>query len=96
MDSDQIDAHIDKPVKEKLPALVAVACFWPIILVSFGGLVGGLLGGAAGAVNLGLYRSNLPRWSLWLLNPAVGLSAILIWFVIAVLIEVMLTGSGSN
>ena len=96
MDSDQRDAHIDKPAKEKLPALVAVACFWPIILVSFGGLVGGLLGGAAGAVNFGLYRSNLPRWSLWLLNPAVGLSAILIWFVIAVLIEVMLTGSGSN
>lgn len=93
MDTDRVDAQHEKQANEKLPALVAVACFWPIILVSFGGLVGGLLGGAAGAVNLGLYRSNLPRWSIWLLNPAVGLSAILIWFVIAVLIEVMLSGS---
>ena len=93
MNTDQNDVQSGPQATEKLPALVAIACFWPVILVSFGGLVGGLLGGAAGAVNLGLYRSNLPRWSLWLLNPAVGLSAILIWFVIAVAIEVALSGS---
>jgi tetrahydromethanopterin S-methyltransferase subunit D len=78
---------------EKLPTLVAIACFWPVILVAFGGLVGGLLGGVAGAVNLGLYRSSVPRWALWMLNPLVGIIAIILWLVIAVLLELALNGS---
>ncbi len=77
---------------DKLPTLVAVACFWPVIMVAFGGLVGGLLGGVAGAVNLALYRSSIPRWALWILNPLTGFMAIILWLVIAVLLELALTG----
>lgn len=78
---------------DKLPTRVAVACFWPVIMVAFGGLVGGLLGGVAGAVNLALYRSSVPRWALWMLNPLVGIIAIILWLVTAVLLELTLNGS---
>ncbi|MCA9274719.1 MAG: hypothetical protein KDA29_01710 [Phycisphaerales bacterium] len=85
-----------KQTPEKIPALVSIACFWPVALVAFGGLVGGILGGIAGAVNLALYRSKLPRWSLWLLNPAVGLAAFLLWLIIAVAIGLAMQSNSTG
>ena len=70
--------------KEKLPAIVMAGCCWPLALVVVGGLVGGALGGAACMANIGLYKSKLPRWSLWLLNPLVGLTALVLYLVIAI------------
>ncbi len=88
----QVDPTESNRATEKLSPIVMIACGWPILLVAVGGLVGGLLGGIAFATNMGLYRSKLPRWSLWLLNPAVGLTAIVLWFLIAILIELALAG----
>ena len=85
-----------EPKHEKLSALVMIACGWPILLAAVGGLIGGLFGGIAFAVNMALYRSKLPRWSLWLLNPAVGLTAIILWFVVAIMIGLAINGSGAN
>ena len=69
--------------KEKLPPLVMMACGWPIVIVVMGGLIGGLLGGAACGVNMALYKSKLPRWSLWILNPLVGVTAFVLYLVLA-------------
>jgi hypothetical protein len=60
---------------------------WPLVLVAVGGLVGGLLGGAAYAINLSIYKANLPFSLKVILNLLVGLSAIGIWLVIAILIS---------
>lgn len=96
MEADQRDAIQSDPKNDKLSPLVSIACFWPVILVAFGGLVGGILGGDAGAVNMALYRSKLPRWSLWLLNPAVGLAAFLLWLIIAVAIGLAMEDTGTS
>lgn len=80
----------------KLPLLVQLACCWPIGLIVVGGLVGGLCGGAAIAVNMILYNSSLPRWSLWLLNPLVGLAAILLWLIIGIFVQLALGGSATT
>lgn len=96
MEAAQTESIQSDQKKEKLSPLVSIACFWPVALVAFGGLVGGILGGIAGAVNMALYRSKLPRWSLWILNPAVGLAAFLLWLVIAVAIGLALDSSGTN
>jgi len=69
--------------KEKLPPLVMMACCWPIVIVVIGGLIGGALGGAACGVNVALYKSKLPRWSLWILNPLVGVTAFVLYVVLA-------------
>ena len=68
----------------------AAACFLPIGLMFIGGAVGGALGGVAVAVNLALYTSNLPRWKFWILNLLVGLTAIVLWLVIGILINLMM------
>jgi hypothetical protein len=94
-DHEQISESESAVVGQRLSPVVMIACCWPILLVAVGGLIGGLLGGVACAVNMALYRSSLPRWSLWILNPAVGLTALLIWIVVAVAIELMLSGSGT-
>ncbi len=44
----------------KLPASAHVLCGWPLLLVLIGGAIGGGLGGAAYAINIGIYKSSLP------------------------------------
>lgn len=85
------------PVSDvKLPPLVMIACFWPIMLVAFGGLVGGILGGAAGGINMLLYRSSIPRWAFWVLNPVIGCLAFILWLIIAIVIGAAFDGSETN
>ena len=74
----------DKP---KIPAQIHIACGWPLLLVAIGGALGGLLGGLAYGINLTLYRSSLPRVAVWILNPVIGIAAIVLWLVIGVLIH---------
>jgi len=74
------------PENTKQFSFGAAACFWPIGLVFVGGAVGGALGGVAVAVNLALYSSKLPRWQLWVLNPLIGITAIVLWLAIGSMI----------
>tara|TARA_R110000868_G_scaffold411617_1_gene706121 strand:- start:201735 stop:202034 length:300 start_codon:yes stop_codon:yes gene_type:complete len=83
----------DKPEKEKLPPLVMAACMWPLALMAVGGMLGGAFGGAAAAINMSLVGSKLPRWSLWLLNPLVGLTAVVLWLVIGTMIGLAISPS---
>ena len=79
-----------EPVQQqpaKVPGLVQLACAWPLLLVAVGGLIGGALGGAAYGINMSIYKSQLPLAAKIILNIVTGLGAIVIWLVIAILIN---------
>ena len=71
----------------KLPAHVHVLCGWPLLLVAIGGAIGGGLGGLAYAINLAIYKAQLPVALKVILNVVVGITAIGIWFAIALAIN---------
>jgi hypothetical protein len=71
---------------QKLSTLEHVLCGWPLILVFFGGAIGGALGGIAYAINVAIYRANMPGPLKIVLNPVVGFLAIGLWLAIAVAI----------
>jgi hypothetical protein len=73
--------------KTKLPASAHVLCGWPLVLVAIGGAIGGGLGGVAYAINVGIYKSRLPRPAKVILNILTGLAAFGIWFAIAMAIQ---------
>lgn len=78
----------DKPKQQpKLPAGAHVMCGWPLLLVFIGGAIGGGLGGAAYAINIGIYKSSLPAPAKVVLNLVVGIAAFAIWLGIAVAIH---------
>jgi len=93
--ADQLESP-EKSTPDKLPPLVMAACCWPFILIAVGGLIGGLAGGGACAANIAMYRSSLPRWSLWILNPLTGLLAFVVWIALAIVLELALSGSGET
>ena len=64
-----------------------VMCGWPLALVAVGGAIGGGLGGGAYAVNVAIYKSQLPVPAKIALNILSGLSAFVLWLVIVGLIR---------
>ena len=63
-------------------------CGWPFILVFVGGAIGGGLGALAYFINLKIYKSNLSNTYKVVLNILTGITAIIVWFLIAVSIRV--------
>lgn len=61
-------------------------CGWPLALVAVGGAIGGGLGGAAYAINLAVYKSEMPIPAKVLLNLAIGGVAVVAWLVVGSLI----------
>jgi hypothetical protein len=72
-----------KPIKAKLSLKVHAMCGWPLILIVMGGAIGGGLGGLAYGINIAIYKSKLTNPVKILLNIFVGLSAFIVWFIIA-------------
>ena len=70
--------------KTKLPAVAHVLCGWPLLLVLFGGAIGGRLGGSAYLINIAIYKARMPTILKVVLNLLVGLAAIGLWYVAAV------------
>jgi hypothetical protein len=73
-------------VTAKVPAIVHVLCGWPLVMVAFGGAIGGGLGGLAYGVNIAIYKSQMPLAVKILLNIFTGFAAVGIWLAIAILI----------
>ncbi len=82
-ESERNEIETELESKQKLTASVHVMCGWPLVLVAIGGAIGGGLGGAAYGINIAIYKSKLPTSAKVILNLAVGLAAIGIWFSIA-------------
>ncbi|MFO0923978.1 MAG: hypothetical protein U0905_15975 [Pirellulales bacterium] len=71
----------------KLPVAAHILCGWPLLLVAIGGAIGGGLGGVAYAVNVAIYKAQLPIALKVFLNLAVGFAAIGLWLSIAIAIH---------
>jgi hypothetical protein len=67
----------------KLPVWAHLICGWPLVMVAFGGAIGGGLGGAAYGVNLYIFKSRLPLVAKIPLNVFTGLVAMALWMAIA-------------
>lgn len=63
-------------------------CGWPFVLVLVGGAIGGGLGALAYYINLKIYKSNLSNTYKIILNILTGISAMILWYLIAVSIRV--------
>lgn len=68
---------------EKIPKYVHLIAGWPFVLVLFGGLIGGGLGGLAYLINLKIYNSQLSKINKILANIMCGMVAISAWWFIA-------------
>ena len=79
MNNETATAYKEKPAK--LPAGAYLICGWPLILVAFGGALGGGLGGLAYGLNILIYKSRLPVPAKVVLNLMAGFAAIGIWLV---------------
>ena len=86
-DSVKADQGAKTATKEKMPVIGHILCGWPLLLVAIGGMIGGGLGGAAYAINAGIYKSNLPIPVKVVLNIIVGSAAIGIWYYITMAIR---------
>ena len=73
----------EKAQSAKLPGWAHLACGWPLVMVAFGGAIGGGLGGAAYGVNLWLFKSRLPLAVKVALNVFTGCAAFFSWALIA-------------
>ena len=60
-----------------------VVCGWPLVLVLFGGGMGGGLSGAAYATSLVLYRKGAPVWMVIVSSVLLGTVAIGTWAAMA-------------
>ena len=76
-------ATVSQDQKAKLPVSAHLLCGWPLALVAVGGAIGGGLGGAAYAINLAVYKSEMPTPAKVLLNLAIGGAAVVVWIVAA-------------
>jgi len=56
---------------------------WPVILLFMGGALGGLLGGAAVAVNAHLFRAEMHPALKYFLTAAVSMAAVVLFIIIA-------------
>lgn len=67
----------------KLPKTVHLMAGWPLILVFFGGLIGGGIGALAYSMNLAIYKSDLSKMNKILANimcGMCGMCAISLWW----------------
>ncbi|MHC4084561.1 MAG: hypothetical protein ACYSWZ_02685 [Planctomycetota bacterium] len=80
----EADQSAKTATKEKMPVIGHILCGWPLLLVAIGGAIGGGLGGGAYAINVGIYKSQLPIPAKVVLNIIVGSAAIVIWYSIAI------------
>jgi len=72
-----------KPESVPLPKWAHLVCGWPLVMVAFGGAIGGGLGGAAYGVNLWIFKSRLPLVAKVALNVFSGMAAFVLWALIA-------------
>jgi hypothetical protein len=73
----------EKAESTRLPISAHPLCGWPLVLVAFGGAIGGGLGGAAYGVNMMIYKSRLPLAVKVALNLLTGSVAFMLWALIA-------------
>lgn len=81
---------VAKQDNTKTPVSVHLMAGWPLILVLFGGVIGGVLGALAYLINRKIYSSPLPRVQKILANILCGMSAISAWWFIAQWIQAVL------
>jgi hypothetical protein len=70
------------PQPQGLPVMAHALCGWPLILVVMGGMIGGALGAVAYGINVAIYKSRMPVILKIILNLVVGASAIAVWLII--------------
>jgi hypothetical protein len=80
-------ANGQKVKSSKLSVSAHLMCGWPLLLVAFGGAIGGGLGGAAYAINVMIYKSRLPTAGKIVLNLMAGCAAIVLWVFAATMIQ---------
>ena len=70
-------------VDSDAPWYIKLFCLWPLVLVAFGGAVGGGLGGAASALSFQVYRKTRSTLLTLVASVLLGTGAVLAWALIA-------------
>lgn len=78
---------MNKKTLQRMSIAAHVMCGWPLILVFFGGAIGGAMGGLAYVINVAIYKAGMPTILKIVLNILVGTAALVLWLVIAAAIH---------
>jgi hypothetical protein len=73
--------------RASIPSYVHAICAWPLVMVVFGGAVGGALGGLAYGINIMIYKKGAPVWAVVFSSMVLGAAVVILWSVIAELIR---------
>lgn len=84
-----LSAGDGKSEQGSVPKSAHLLCGWPLVMVFFGGAIGGGLGGGAYGLNMVIYKSRLPVAAKVVLNIFTGIAAVVLWVVIAAAIQSM-------
>ena len=75
---------VAQPQQRQQPSVMMhFLCGWPLVLVGVGGLIGGALGALAYGINVAIYKSEMPVMLKIVLNLGTGAFAIALWLIIA-------------
>lgn len=79
----KLDPEYKKSEWLSFPIYVHVICGWPLVLMLFGGAIGGGLGGAAYGLSVTIYSKT--RSLIWtsLTSIMLGVLAFVLWYLIA-------------
>ena len=81
---------MDKEEQDKTLSLAEnVMSYWPLILIGFGGVLGGLMGGVAAVINLKIMKSERTRPAAYTLALLIGLAAIVLYLIFAIIISTL-------
>ena len=80
-----INEHAPANAQQQIPVWAYVLCGWPFALVFLGGLIGGIFGGLAFAANMTVFRSNMPMAARIGISQGIGVAAVVLYFVVALL-----------
>lgn len=76
--------NVENLAKPTVPKRAHFIAAWPLLLVLFGGAIGGALGAIAYLLNIQIYKSQtLSKLQKILANLLCGMSAISLWWFIA-------------
>lgn len=83
--------NVENLAKPTVPKRAHFIAAWPLLLVLFGGAIGGALGAIAYVLNIQIYKSQtLSKLQKILANLLCGMSAISLWWFIATWLQTAL------
>lgn len=82
-DLESLEKEHNEISRNRLNGFITVLCCWPLVMVAFGGMIGGGLGGLAGGLSVEVYKRTRSAPLGLLASIFFGFAALVVWYSIA-------------